>query len=58
MSQVHLALAHYFANRDKIDEVIKRELQFDRTRSLHDTSMTLPPVGPSALVETGKKDAS
>lgn len=58
MSQVHLALAHYFADREKIDKEIKRELQFDRTRSLHDPSMTLPPVRPCSLVETGKKDAS
>lgn len=42
MSHVHFALGHYFSNKEAIDEEIKRDLEFDRRRSLDAHSMTLP----------------
>lgn len=58
LAQVHLALSHYFTNKEPIDAEIAADLSWDRRRSLDDGSMTLPRVGPSSVVETGKNDAS
>ncbi len=52
--QVHLALAHYFTNREPIDAELAAELRFDRRKSLDVPSMTLPSVRLATLAETAQ----
>ena len=54
LAQVHLALAHYFADRGPIDAEIARERAFNTGKALVDPSMRLPSVGPSSLIAAAK----
>ena len=51
LADVHLALAHYFRDREPVDAEIKRELAFNSRDSLGHSSMTLPGVGLQSLAE-------
>lgn len=48
LADVHLALAHYFRNPGPIDEVIKRELEFNGRDGLKSSSMSLARVNPAS----------
>ncbi len=50
LAQIHLALFHYFSNREPIDKEIAAELRFDRRKSLDEVSMTLPSIRIDSLV--------
>ncbi len=50
LAQIHLALFHYFSNREPIDAEIAAELRFDRRKSLDEVSMTLPSIRIDSLV--------
>jgi hypothetical protein len=52
LAQVHLALAHYYSNQEAIDAEIAAERRFNAQNTLAASSMTLPPVGFTSLVET------
>ncbi len=50
LAQIHLALFHYFSNREPIDREIAAEMRFDRRKSLDEASMSLPSVRIDSLV--------
>jgi hypothetical protein len=51
LADVHLALAHYFRDREPIDSEIKREIAFNRRDGLESSTVSLPRVGLSSLVD-------
>lgn len=54
LADVHLALAHYYLNRDAIDAEIARERAFNTQKALVEPSMRLPSVGLSSLIEAAE----
>ena len=54
LADVHLALAHYYLNRDAIDAEIARERAFNTGKALHDASMSLPRMGLASLIEAAE----
>jgi hypothetical protein len=51
LADVHLALAHYFRDRERYDADIKKELAFNTREGLGCSAAALPRVGLSSLVD-------
>src|SRR4051812_37129884 len=49
LAHVHLALFHYFTNKEAIDSELAKEIRFNARDTLGDASMTLPSVGLASL---------
>lgn len=47
LAQVHLALFHYFSNREPVDAEIAAEIRFNRGATLGGASMSLPTMRPA-----------
>jgi hypothetical protein len=51
LADVHLGLAHYFRDRERYDAEIKKELAFNRRDGLTSSTVALPRVGLSSLLD-------
>jgi hypothetical protein len=58
LAQVHLALAHYYMDKERIDAELDEGRRFNTGDALKTASMTLPSVGLASLVEGLKDDVS
>jgi hypothetical protein len=51
LADVHFALGHYFTDRERYDAEIEREREFNTAAGLASSTVALPRVGLSSLVD-------